>query len=254
MVQSFFTRIRLDKLHDSWLLKVVVLLIGAFGVILPALVDMFPDSSWVSLPPHLAALDAGFANLNRFDELDVNSKAIGVLRQGDEGYDNIYDLLRHFDPGILPLSEASILSSTHRTGAIIAVDVFEWGNSQGKLALIRPLLLQLENEKLKPICDLRDMAFLIRDRKVRFWSRIGSAVALVALLLQTALSSSPRSQHSYQPELLQEKQIRLTDTQLETEANCSESFARANKIYPYLLLGFIVGLLVGVLLPRNKKG
>ncbi len=253
MAQSFFTHVHLDKLRDSWTLKIVVLLIGAFGVILPALVDMFPDSSRVSLPPHLAALDAGFADLNRFDETDANDKAISVLRQGDEGYDNIYDLLKHFDPGILPLREAPILSSTHKTGAIVAVEVFRWGNPQGTLSLIRPLLLQLENEKLKPICDLRDMAFLIHDRKVRFWSRIGSAMALVALLLGMALSSPSRSQHSNQPEPLQEKQTLIASTQPETEASRTESFAHDNKIYLYLLLGLLVGVLVGVLLPQTKK-
>lgn len=253
MAQSFFSQVHLDKLRDNWPLKIVVLLTGAFAIFLPALVDMFPDSNWVSLPPRLAALDAGFADLNHFDETDSNGKDIGVLRQGDEGYDNIYGLLRHFDPGILPLREAPILSSTHKTGVIVAVEVFRWGNPQGNLSLVRPLLLQLENEKLKPICDLRDMAFRIHDRKVRFWSRIGSAVAFVALLLETALSSPSRSQHSNQPELIQEKQTVIAGTQPEADASRTERFAHDNKTYLYLLLGLLVGVLIGVLQPQNKK-
>jgi hypothetical protein len=72
----------------------LVLFLGVFGTILTELPNAFPNSNLVSLPPHLGALDAGFADLSQLDAVDANDKPIGLLRRGDKGFNEVYDLLQ----------------------------------------------------------------------------------------------------------------------------------------------------------------
>ena len=163
---------------------ILVLLLGVFGILLTELPDMFPDSDLVSVPPHLASLDAGFSDLTRFDSVDANDNPISILHCGEEGYKAIYNLLRTFDPSIPILED---ITTDSQTRAIVTTEAIKWNNPHGEMPVFRPVMLYFEElgNNPVPICDMRDLAFLIRDCKVSFWSGTGSALAFVALLLQT---------------------------------------------------------------------
>lgn len=165
------------------LIALFFLCLGVVGSILTAFPDMFPYSDRVNIFPHLASLDTGFADLNTFDEIDEDDKAISVLRRGDEGYGDVYNLLRVFAPNIVS-SDAVAESPNKNLGAIFAFEGQKWSNPQGEIAIVRPVLILLEEQKPVPVCDLRDLAFLVRDLKVSSWARFGSSLTIVALFGQ----------------------------------------------------------------------
>jgi hypothetical protein len=233
---------------------IIVLFIGVFGIIITELPDMYPDSNLISIPPHLASLDAGLADLTRFDEVDANDKAISVLRDGDKGYAVIYRLLRIFDPSIPTLKEASANSPSQRMGIIVSTEEIKWSNPYGKIPIFRPVLLvEFQEPGLTPVpvCDMRDLAFLIHDQKARFWSRLGVTLALVALFLQTipALSIATRSSQQSSKEI---------EHQLETATSVDKQDAdkkRTSTAFGRLLLAVSLGTVFGVLLSKvGRRG
>jgi hypothetical protein len=94
---------------------------------------------------------------------------------------------------------------------------------------------------------MRDLAFLIRDRKASFWSRLGSILALVALWLQTipALSSITRSAQQISSSTLCQAEQEIPD---EGQANIEVSTTKdTNKnvwmlplVHLYAVLGVIL--------------
>jgi hypothetical protein len=174
-----------DRLRTSSLLQLLVLCIGAFGSVLPSLPDMFPNSKWVNVLPALDAIQVGYADLSRMDEASRDGRALGILRDGDTGYSAICDLLRVFDP---TLTSEAANPSAEKIASIAATQEMSWSNPQGSIAVLRPVLVELvATGQWKPVCDMRDLAFLIHDNRIRLWSRVGSFLAFTALLLQAAL-------------------------------------------------------------------
>ena len=169
---------------------VLLLVFGALGIVLTNLPDMLPHSKLTTALPPLAQLDAGFADLNRFDELAGGGNSISVLQEGDKGYDAICSLLRIVDPSIPSPKKGFVDSSIQKRGRIIASEAVGWSNPYGSIPVIRSVLIELKEGAFKPICTMRELAFLVREKKFREWSRLGNALALVALALQTMLALS----------------------------------------------------------------
>jgi hypothetical protein len=105
----------------------------------------------------------------------------------DRGYEAIYNLLRTFDSSIPTLDDRPPDSQTR---AIVASKEINWSNPLGEVPVFHPVMFYSEElgNTPSPVCDMRDLAFLIHDRKVSFWSRTGSALALLALFLQAVPS------------------------------------------------------------------
>ena len=166
--------------------KIAVLLLAILGAVIAQLPDLLPDSDLISAVPHLAELDAGLANLYQFDEKDSEGKAIAVLRRDEEGHAAIYSILRMFNPNMPHLEQLPTGPSPNNVGAIISREVFGWGNPYGNIPGFRPVLVGLPREGALvpvPVCDQRDVAFRIHDQKVRFWSRLGICLTIIALIL-----------------------------------------------------------------------
>ncbi|MBN1972532.1 MAG: hypothetical protein JW787_02750 [Sedimentisphaerales bacterium] len=169
----------LSSLNKVVVVRLILLAFGFLGTFIIALPDIYPNSNLISLPPYIASLDAGFADLNRFDEVEQGTgTSISILRRADRGYEAIYDLVQIFNPNI------------SSTGAIRADEEIKWRTAYGKIPIFRPVLfLDYSGQEVKPIpiCNLGDLAFLIRDYKIRFWSGVGVTVVLIVLISQLAL-------------------------------------------------------------------
>lgn len=244
----------LKRLRNDWRVRIGLLVLAGLGILLTAFADMFPGSSWVSIPAHLAGLEAGFSALSRFDER--GQEAIGLLRQGDEGYESIYSLLPTFDPTLPSLEDMLVMSSTEGVGAIIAAtSVFKYETSLGSIPGMRPVLIQLEGGNFKPVCEMRDLAFLIRDRKVRFWSRLGSFIALIAVLLEALLVKSvislpPDLRHVLRGRPVVESRDKQVGYELSVE-NGTDSRDRSGFL---LVFSLVVVLCVLVLAQLRRRG
>ncbi len=245
----------LKRLRNDWRVRAGLLVLAGSGIVLTAFADMFPGSGWVSIPSHLAGLEAGFSALSPFDERDEEDKAIGLLRQGDEGYKSIYSLLSTFDPTLPSLEDMLVMSSTEGVGDITAITVFKYETSLGSIPGIRPVLIQLEGGDLKPVCEIRDLAFLIRDRKVRFWSRLGSFIALIAVLLEALLVKSvislpPDLRHVLRGRPVVESRDKQVGDELSVE-NGTDSRDRSGFL---LVFSLVVVLGVLVLAQLRRRG
>jgi len=148
---------------------------------------MCPDCGLVSMPSHLAALDTGFTSLTRFDREDSDGTAVGVLEREEEGYKEIYKLLRVIDPSLPHFRKVAANTSTFKTqGLIWTKKEIRWHNVHGEISLFLPVLVHLEERGAisVPVCDIRHLASLIHEQKVSFWSALGSALTLAALFLE----------------------------------------------------------------------
>lgn len=151
---------------------------GCLAISLGLLPDLYPElAAW---PPHLAALDVGFARLGK----------LGVLRIGDQGYEGIYQLLRHFDPSI-PSFESNLASVTQMAGRILAQREVSYsvtdsiaGKSNKELSMLYVVLFQRVPEGTWPVCEMRDLSVWIQAAKVRFWTRVGFGLSLLSLFLE----------------------------------------------------------------------
>jgi len=231
----------------------VVLAFGILGAILPALVDMFPNASWTSIL-HLRKLDAGFASLSSFDDTihfsdTGNEKTGGLLHQREEGYDAIYSLLRTRDSQLPTLQEIKASTSTPDQGAIFVYEVERFRNVGGSIPTFRPVQLSLRESGVVPLCELGDLADLIRERKLRFWSRLGSALALLGLLIplmptSKSITASPTPNESV-------SQIELIDGEPRQESTREDSRKSKSEATAGFLLA--VGIVLGIILTAKRK-
>ena len=234
----------------------IVLAFGILGTVLPALVDMFPSASWTSIL-HLRKLDTGFANLSSFDTTihfsdTGNEETGGVLYQHEEGYDAIYNLLRTFDPQLPTLQEIKARTSTPDEGAILVHDVFKWRNVGGFIPMFRPVQLSLKQSGVAPICELGDLADLIRDSKLRFWSRLGSALALLGLLIPLM----PISKSATAFPTLHESvgQTELVDGEARQESIGQNSRKSKSEATAGFLVALALGIVLAIRLIVKRKG
>lgn len=233
----------------SW----VILILGIFGVILPSLVDMFPSASWTSVL-HLRELDIGFAELSDFNDTirfsdTGEQKTGGVLYRNDGGYDAIYGLLQTINPELPSLQEMKMNSITPEGGAIFVYDGMTWDNEGGSLPWFRPVQLSLKERGVTPICELKDLPPLIRDYKVRFWSRVGSALALLALVAPFILLSDflELPQKPTAP-------IKVVNPEVTpAKVNAHLSNQRAHKAHTWLLLVSVLCIILSVSLLRKSR-
>lgn len=151
--------------------------------------DLFPDSQVVvAFPPHIAALRSGFSDLSRLDARDSRGKPIGVLQGTDRGYLEIFTLLRVFDPSIDRFFPASADSRGQTSPDIVLSEASTYIVGSRAIPIVRPVsLIDPGQPEQGPIliCDMRDLALLIRDRTIRFWSRLGVGIAVLGLVFQT---------------------------------------------------------------------
>ncbi len=176
------------RLSRSCRFRALLLALGGLGAILTNLPDMLPDSRLTSIWPSLHAAEVGFADLNRLDETNAaTGEGIAVLRRQDPGYDAVRGLLLTFDPSLPDPRSPTTDSSDPIMGSILVLEALHWETAQGRLPLFRPVVYHLGQSGPRVVCEMRDLAFLIRDRKIRFWSWLGSGVALLVLILEIML-------------------------------------------------------------------
>ena len=166
------------------LFHVVLIMVIFCGIFFGTLPDLWP--SILSRLPYFSRLDSGIKKLSRpFTSLDRN----------DRGYIPVYRLLRTVAPNILPpLQEVLALPRNHGTAELIKVKSgFIWQPTvQGKktknpISTIYVCFRTQENT-VDPICEFRDLMFIVRDFKTRWCSRMGFFFAFLALLFGEGIS------------------------------------------------------------------
>jgi hypothetical protein len=165
---------------------VLLLIVGVLGIFLGVLPDLRPDLA--NRPARFAALEAGLVRLGQFDYKSASGKSVALLVPGDQGYEEIYDVLRFFDSSLPPLEENPEISPAEGKG-LIGVDnsPASYSTSGGTLPLPRFVAFQHTLGDKRPICWVRDLVFRIRDEKVRYWTRLGFASAFIAVVLDVLL-------------------------------------------------------------------
>lgn len=172
------------------LYHVVLILVVFLGILLGTLPDLWP--SGLSLVPYFRKLDLGLAKLSHFPTPDDKN---AYLNRNDPSYIPIYQLLRSLDPHTLPpIAETLSGRSGSGEGQLIGVKSgMRWqaqaqGTKSENVMEIVYVCFRTRADLAEPVCDLRDLKFLIRDVKTRLCSRVGFAFAFIALFLGEGLS------------------------------------------------------------------
>jgi hypothetical protein len=166
---------------------IILIAIGFCGIFLGTFPDLFPQL--ISLPPNLKQYDYALKTLTITNESDSASK---LLRVGDKGYNQIYNLIRSIDPVTMPPLAETITISKEKEGFGTIASVkggMKWRpktltyESQKTLDPFLFICFRVERGGYEPICQMNDLQNLVREAKIRFWSRFGFFFAFLALLL-----------------------------------------------------------------------
>lgn len=190
-INSLLNKLRPNKRTVSMkslqvLSHLLLLTVGVLGIFLGILPDIRPDLA--NRPAYFAALESGLTRLGQFDYKTTGGKPLALLRPGDYGYAEIYGLLRVFDSGLLPLKDLPDISQAkggYRIG--VSLPPLSYATSGGELPVLSFVVFERAPEEVQPICFVRDLAFLVHDVKVRYWTRVGFAFAFVAVFLDVGL-------------------------------------------------------------------
>jgi hypothetical protein len=158
-------------------------LIACLGALLGLVPDMFPELA--SSPPGLSSLESGYLRLSRLDLKTQSGDPVSVLAEGDAEFDAVYSILRSINP-ILPEIGTFESSPASGKGLIVSRQVLSYEQYGHKIPVFLPVEFELELGNVWPICTMPDLRDAINDRKVRFWSRVGLAVTVFAILMEIA--------------------------------------------------------------------
>ena len=166
---------------------IVLIAIVFCCIFLGTLPDLFPQ--YMSFPPNLKQYDYALRSLTIPNDYNINYKTLEV---GENGYNQIFNLIRSFDTVNIPPLDVTIKKSKEKKGFGTIASVksgMEWRpitSTKKPLKSIDPFLFicfKGDNETYIPICQLNDLRNLIHEAKIRFWSRLGFFFAFVALLI-----------------------------------------------------------------------
>ncbi len=165
----------------------ILISIGFCGIFLGTLPDLFPQ--FISLLPNLKQYDYALNSLTINNGPDNKTK---ILKMDEKGYSQIYHLIRSIDPITMPSLSETLANAKDKKGFGSIASVpggMKWSpktsgfESQKSLDPFLFICFKTERGVYEPICQMRDLQNLVRNAKVRFWSRVGFSFAFIALLL-----------------------------------------------------------------------
>jgi len=167
----------------------VVIVVVFLGVLLGTLPDLFP----AALPrlPYFARLDAALRMLSDFSATQAENT---FLNKRDDGYVEIYHLLRSVDPITLPPLDKTLALQGELSGQLVGVKTgFKWYVTSSDVRSEKEMetvyvCFRTAQDIGEPIMELKELKFLVRDVEVRVCSRLGFFFAFVALILGEGIS------------------------------------------------------------------
>lgn len=164
---------------------IVIIIIGFLGIFLGTLPDLIPGCAPIILIGKNRKMEVGYQKLVEFLDIPRGKRANKIaLTRDDEGYSAIYDLLRSFDPKIVPPVEKISSSSEDIGFGNISFDKGDEWVGSGTFLLMNQVVFYHTKEKWQAICEMRDLHFLIRDAHIRYYSRLGFFFAFIALMVE----------------------------------------------------------------------
>ena len=174
----------------SWSLQLsihfVLLLVAFFGLFLGFTPDLLPGLA--TRPRWLAGLQAGLATLDTFDDRVKTGKAAAILSQDDDGFSEVYTLLREFDntlPLLQEMGDASQAGNRHRI--VIIEAPLKYGEAPHQLQVNPYVSFERVPGEGSPVCFVHELKMLARQKKARFWSTWGLALTSIAVFVDVAL-------------------------------------------------------------------
>jgi len=169
---------------------IAIILVVFLGIFLGTLPDLWP--SGLSKLPYFNRLDTGLEKLDHFSTHEIKNT---YLNRNDKGYIPIYRLLSTIAPYTLPpLKETLALSGSRSEAQLIGVKsgtkrraTAEGIQSKKAMETIY-ICFRTQEDIAEPLCELRDLMFIVRDFKTRWCSRFGFFFAFLALLLGEGIS------------------------------------------------------------------
>ncbi len=149
----------------SKFIHVLMLIVGILGLFMGTLPDIFPDQKDVLLIGKYKKMNVAYEKLVNYAKVPRGIRESEVaLNIKDSGYHIIYNHLQSLDPSLPSLKKTDYAFRDLLINQVVHVrdDKNEW----------------------RPICELRDLYFIIRDSQLRYFTIVGFAFALFALAVE----------------------------------------------------------------------
>ncbi len=155
-----------------------MLVIGLLGLFIGTLPDILPEKIGLLLFFKYKKMDIAYKKLVHYANIPRGKREDDVaLNRRDIGHQVIYVLLRSINPELPSLGNLAPTSGdlTVHTGGFVNINT--------KLLMNQVVHVKDEKNEWLPVCELRDLYFFIHDSQIRFFTRIGFAFTLSALIV-----------------------------------------------------------------------
>lgn len=173
------------------LIILIIAIIGFVGIFLGIIPDIAPDLA--NRVPYFRRMATGLKALNKFTPTKIgeSQKDAGTLNPGEDGYEEIFDILKSFDPVLEGVESATGYSPDFPDHKVRILGVRDDSLSWGGVSLFEGVWVETEIYipdkpfySLNLVCMMPELKDQIKTQKNRFFSRIGFAFAFLALLFE----------------------------------------------------------------------
>ena len=160
------------KIHIS------LLILGALGLFIGTLPDLLPNQVDLFLIGKYKKMNTAYKRLVEYAKIPRGIRDNEIaLNKEDLGYEVIYNHLRSLDPSLPPFNKSGNSFSD------ITIDSRGFMNTNMELLMNQVVHIRDSNNNWLPVCEIREIYFIIRDSYIRFFTRLGQSFSFIALFV-----------------------------------------------------------------------
>ena len=159
-------------------IHICLLILGILGVCIGTLPDLFPNQIDSFLIGKYKKMNIAYKRLVDYAKIPRGIRDNEIaLNKNDLGYKAIYNHLRSLDPSLPPFNKSG------NSFADITIDTGGFINTNMELLMNQVVQVKDSKNNWLPVCEMRELYFIIRDSYIRFFTRLGLSFAFIALFV-----------------------------------------------------------------------
>ena len=159
-------------------IHICLLIIGILGLCIGTLPDLFPNQIDSFLIGKYKKMNIAYKRLVDYAKIPRGIRDNEIaLNKNDLGYEVIYNHLRSLDPSLPPFNKSG------NSFADITIDTGGFMNTNMELLMNQVVQVKDSKNNWLPVCEMRELYFIIRDSYIRFFTRLGLSFAFIALFV-----------------------------------------------------------------------
>ena len=163
-----------------------MLLLGLLGIFWGTLPELFPNAVPIFLVGNNKKLEICYKIFTEHLSIPRGKRNKDMaLQKNEDGYKAIYLILSKINPNIVPpLSN----KSSKEFGRFSFDKGINFVSSGTFLFLNQVIFYEISTNQWRPICEMRDLFFMIRDSQFRYYARLGFLLVFISILIEGIIS------------------------------------------------------------------